>query len=203
LDVYKNQFAFGFGSSRKRPDLLGLNSNRNWIIFESKGRTNRVEADLLTKAKSQTRNLRRIGGALPSLRIAIVTYFKNGELYVDWEDPDEFNDKGVDLETNSDEYLTNYYRLIYNILSNNETKEFNGFRTHTLDAVNLTIGLDNGIYDAYRSNDLGQIQAVKLLTSSDVKELANQDIYSGTDGILIGLGKNWRELIRTNKRFNV
>lgn len=207
LDVYKDQFArngsaFGFGSSRKKPDLIGLNNNRDWIVFESKGRTNGVEADLLTKAKTQTRNLRRIGGAIPSMRIAIVTYFINGELFVDWEDPDEFNEKGFDLETNSNEYLINYYRLIYNILANNETREFNGYITHTFDAVNLTIGLDNGIYNAYRSNDLGEIQAVKLLTSSNVRELDNQDVYSGTDGILIGLGKNWRELLRTNKRFN-
>jgi len=202
LDVYKRQFAFGFGSSRKKPDLVGLDNNRNWTIFESKGRTNGIEAGLLTKAKVQTRNLRRIGGALPNLRIAIATYFKRGELFVDWEDPDEFDDNGLDLDTHSDEFLSNYYRLIYNVLSNNETREFEGYRIHTFDAVNLTIGLDNGIYDAYRSNDLGQIRTVKLLTSRDVKELANQDIYSGTDGILIGLGRNWRELIRTNKRFD-
>lgn len=207
LDVYKDQFArngsaFGFGSSRKKPDLIGLNTNRDWIVFESKGRTNGVEADLLTKAKTQTRNLRKIGVALPSLRIAMVTYFVNGELFVDWEDPDDFNHKGFDLETSIDEYLTNYYRLIYNILSNNEIKEFNGYITHTFDAVNLTIGLDIEIYNAYKLRDLSQIHAVKLLTSSDVKELANQDVYSGTDGILIGLGKNWRELLKTNKKFN-
>jgi len=207
LDVYKDQFsrngsAFGFGSSRKKPDLIGLNINRDWIVFESKGRTNRVEADLLTKAKSQTRNLRRIGRALPSMRIGMVTYFVNGELFVDWEDPDEVNDKGFDLETDSDEYLSNYYRLIYNILSNNETREFNGYITHNFDAVNLTIGLKNGIYNAYKSNDFGQIQSVKLLASSEVKELANRDVYSGADGILVGLGKNWRELLTTNKRFN-
>lgn len=202
LDVYKNQFVFGFGSSRKKPDLVGMDGNRNWIIFESKGRTNGIEAELLTKAKLQTRNLRRIGGMLPRLRIAIATYFKKGELLVDWEDPDEFNDEGFDLDTSSSEFLSNYYRLIFNVLSSNETREFNGYRIHTFDAVSLTVGLDNTIYDAYRSNDLGGIRSVKLLTSKDVRELANQDIYSGTDGILIGLGKNWQELIRTNERFD-
>lgn len=48
IDVYRDQFsrngqAFGFGSSRSRPDLIGLNNRRSWAIMESKGRTNTMD----------------------------------------------------------------------------------------------------------------------------------------------------------------
>ena len=171
IDIYRNQFysngqAFRFGSSRSRPDLIGLDNQRLWSIMESKGRTNNMQASLLASAKNQTRNLRRIGSEYPSLRVAVVTHFTNGQLKVDWSDPEGYNEDCFDIETNSEEFLANYYKVIFNILANNDnsTKEFGGFVTYTFNAINLTIGLDRNIFEAYKRQNL---KAIKPTTNHD------------------------------------
>ena len=163
-----------------------------------------MESTLLASAKNQTRNLRRIGTDYPSLRIAVVTHFTNGQLTVDWSDPVGFNDEYFDIKTDNEEYLANYYKLIFNILSSNvnSTKEFAGFVTYTFDAINLTIGLDRKIFEAYEIKNLKEIQPTKIFDFKQFISIADQDFFVGSDGIVVGLGSNWRELIRTNKKFN-
>jgi hypothetical protein len=209
IDVYRDQFsrsgqAFGYGSSRSRPDLIGLDNKRNWIVMESKGRTNTMEATLLASAKNQTRNLRRIGLDLPALRVAVVTHFTNGQLTVDWSDPEGHNNNSFDIETNKEEYLSNYYKVIFNVLTTNnkQTKEFEGFIIYTFDAINLTLGLDKTIFNAYKLQNLKEIEPTGLFDSEKFKSIADQEFFAGSDGVVVGLGSNWKELIRTNKKYN-
>jgi hypothetical protein len=209
IDVYRDQFtrngqAFGFGSSRSRPDLIGLDNYRRWTIIECKGRANTLEATLIASAKNQTRNLRRIGTDLPSLRVAVVTHFTNGQLTVDWADPEGYNNNYFDIKTDTEEYLAKYYKVIFNILASkhNSTKEFSGFITYTFDAINLTIGLDRKIFDAYKTKSLKEIQPSRILNLERFRAIADQDFFAGIDGVVVGLGSNWRDLIRANKKYN-
>ena len=123
---------------------------------------------------------------------------------MDWEDPDGHNDKHFDLETNKLEYLLNYYKVIFNILSINskQTKEIGGFITFTFEAINLTIGLDRNIFSDYKSQKLKDIKPTRLLDFKQFASIEDQEFYSGDDGVIVGVGKNWRELIGTNKKFN-
>ena len=203
IDVYQDHFtnqgqAFGFGPSKKRPDLIGLNNKREWIVVESKGRTNQMDSKLLGKAKNQTRNLRNIGGVFPILRVAVVTHFINRKLVVDWEDPEGYNDIFFDLDTNIEDYLSNYYKLIFDILSNNDTIEVEGYKIYTFTAINLTIGLNIQIYNSYSIKDLKAIEPFQEITLDNLGSIQNQTFFVGSDGILIGLGSNWEQLIRTN-----
>lgn len=209
IDVYREQFtrngqAFGFGSSRSRPDLIGLDNLRRWIVIESKGRTNSMRGNVLEEAKNQTKKLRKIGTEDPELRVAVVTHFTNGQLIVDWSDPEGFNEDYFDIQTDTEEYLANYYKLIFNILSskNNDTKEFNGFITYTFDNINLTIGLDRKIFNAYKTLNLKTIVHINIFKPEQLSSIEDQDFFVGIDGIVVGLGSNWRELIKTNKKFN-
>lgn len=209
VDVYRRQFEIGgnainFRSSRSRPDLIGLDSGRNWIVLESKGRTNGVNLDLLDVAKEQTRKIRRIGGAYPTLRVGVVTHFPYGEVFVDWIDPEGHSEDSFDLKTTQEEYLSKYYNLIYNILSQNskDLRSRNGYITYTFDGTYLTIGLDESIYLAYESQRLSQIEPKFFSNSYQPLFDSELDFYGGTDGILIGLGRNWRDLIQSNKKFN-
>lgn len=205
IDVYRSHFrasgqAFQFGSSRRRPDLIGLDSRRNWIVMESKGRTNFYPANLLTDAKAQTRNLRRIGASYPSLRVAAVTHFTGGYLTVDWQDPEGFNKNHFDLDTSFSDYLFSYYKLIVNILIHNETTEVNGYTVYTFPNVQLTVGLDTEIYRAYRNKTMDNIRILDAITSGGFEEFPDQDFFAGSDGIIVGLGKNWQDLIRTDEK---
>jgi hypothetical protein len=208
IDVYRNHFArtgqaFRFGSSRRRPDLIGMDSRFRWIIMESKGRTNGFANDLLATAKNQTRNLRQIGGVYPHLRVASVTHFTTGLLTVDWEDPEDFNKQSFDLFTDVEEYLSYYYKLFVNILSNNETTEVGGYTVYTFATVNLTIGLDTKVLNAYKTNNLKEVQVQQVIQTAKFLEFPEQDFYAGSDGVIVGLGQNWKELVRTNQKFNL
>ncbi|MGC4102857.1 hypothetical protein [Ferruginibacter sp.] len=205
IDVYRSHFratgqAFRFGSSRLRPDMIGLDNRRRWVVMESKGRTNTFAPNLLAHGKSQTRNLRQIGGSYPNLRVAAVTHFTNNFLTVDWEDPEGVNEENFDLETSLGDYLFYYYKLIVNILSNNETRRVSGYTVYTFQNVNLTIGLETSIFNAYRNRSLENVQRQQIVPSVKFQEFPEQDFYAGADGIIVGLGQNWRDLIRTNEK---
>ncbi len=205
IDVYRNQFtragqAFGYGSSRVRPDMIGLDTRRRWTVMESKGRTNTFTQELLVHAKNQTRNLRKIGTDYPNLRVAVVTHFTNGPLTVDWEDPEGYNDDYFDLDTTADDYLLNYYKLIVSILSNNQTIEIAGFTLYTFTNISLTVGLDSRILEAYNSGKFSNIRAFETTQSQQFTELPNQNFYAGPDGIIVGLGSNWQAIILSNEK---
>jgi hypothetical protein len=61
LDVYGKKFDAEC-PSKSRPDLFGLNTFHDWIVVESKGRTNQCKTSDLTKAKEQSEKLSSIGG---------------------------------------------------------------------------------------------------------------------------------------------
>jgi hypothetical protein len=108
------------------------------------------------------------------------------------------------LKIAEEEYLANYYKVIFNILANNNnsTKEFSGFITYTFDAINLTIGLDRKIFEAYKTNSLKEIQPTRILNLERFRVIADQEFFAGIDGVVVGLGSNWRDLIRANKKYN-
>lgn len=207
IDVYRDQFerngqAYGFGSSRVRPDLIGMDNRRRWVVMEAKGRTNRMENGVLTRAKNQTRNLRRIGIDYPNLRVALVSHFNNGRLVVDWADPEEYNDVYFDLETDNEEFLMNYYKLIFNILSTNDSTEFGEYVTFTLKDINITLGLEKKIFEAYRIQSIKEVRPTEMLSFEQFSEISDQEFFAGKDGVVVGLGGNWQDLIQSNKKYN-
>lgn len=60
---------------KSQPDLVGLRRNRDWVVVEAKGRTLGYSASAMASAKLQTRQLRKINGSYPSLRVAVQAYF--------------------------------------------------------------------------------------------------------------------------------
>ena len=99
------------------------------------------------------------------------------------------------------DYLFYYYKLVVNILSNNETTQINGYTVYTFQNVNLTIGLGKRlIFNAYRNKSLETVQRKQIIPSVKFQEFPEQDFYAGADGIIIGLGQNWRDLIQTNEK---
>lgn len=85
--------------------------------------------------------------------------------------------------------MANYYKLIFNILSSNvnATKEFAGFVTYTFEAVNLTIGLDRKIFDAYEIKNLKEIQPTEIFDFKQFSSIAEQDFFVDSDGVVLDL----------------
>jgi hypothetical protein len=105
--------------TKSRPDLVGFNTRREWVIIEAKGRSNSFDKDALRKAKDQTKTIKKINGQYPALKIATESFFKK-ELNVALKDPDEFNDNAINIEINTTKYLKTYYSGINSILNNKE-----------------------------------------------------------------------------------
>lgn len=95
-------------SSNSEPDLVGLTRNRDWVVAEAKGRTGGYSQSAMTKAKLQTRQLRRINGQFPSLRVAVQAFF-NSKLEWAMEDPEEYDESARDLDVDIDTVFEHYY----------------------------------------------------------------------------------------------
>ena len=222
LDVYKNSFFLTskhklvFAKTKSRPDLLGLNTSKQWIVMESKGRSGKIDSEVLGKAKNQTKTLRTVGGTIPELKVAVVAHFKDELLTVDWTDPDESNVDSIDIPMDNDAFLREYYELVYNILAGNNNTNYQyqerqelPFVTYRLIDLDLTIGLDKRIFDSYTEGSLSQtvsniFVSYQNLTNERQGEQAiypitrfndNQNIFIGNDGILVSLGNSWLEAI--------
>lgn len=100
--------------TKSRPDLIGLNARKEFIIFEAKGRSNSFNSEAQSKAKKQTKVIHRINNIPPVLRVASQSYFDNF-LFVEIEDPEEIDPNPIDIETDLSTYFEKYYGIFYNL----------------------------------------------------------------------------------------
>jgi len=197
LDVYDHMHSLTLAAgSKSRPDFIGLNSKLNWIIIESKGRSNSFDPSAQIKAKKQTRKLRKIDGQFPILRAAVQSYFtSSGYFKSRIDDPEEYDDDAIDIEINQNRYLNKYYKPILDILSENSfyLKDISVNNTPyitTIPEVDLIIWINKTIYDLLHgeiSFDLNLILVAETLTI----EKTDINTFIGGDGILVITGENW------------
>ena len=57
LGVYAANYELAVAAGNSRPDLIGLTTAGEWIVFEAKGRSNGIDENALMAAKEQTQQL--------------------------------------------------------------------------------------------------------------------------------------------------
>lgn len=197
IDCYRNHLKrkgkpLSFQSGQSRPDLIGLNCKDEWLVFESKGRTGKSNGKTLEEAKEQTKNLDKIGAQKPVLKVGVVTHYSKKVLTVDWADPEGVNEsKSFSIDTSKEEFLKKYYRNIISLLENRKNEERGNIITCKLESINLTVGLDRRIYDAYYQN---QLEKLDLRNLEGIQK--DNNYYLGSDGILVSMDS---ELVRFYK----
>ena len=189
------------GVKKSRPDLLGRDISGNWIIAEAKGRTHGFNVGASLKAKKQTRMVRQINGALPSLRFGTQAYFAP-KLAVYIEDPDEYDEDADDIEIDQNNMLLNYYRQLDVITQDsNDIRAVDNreYRFFNLKSAGISIGLEKKIGDCLREANtnylLEHIRSTQSPSSEDLdtlqntagKESKDYSIYS--DGTAIKLSE--------------
>jgi hypothetical protein len=102
---------------RSKPDLVGRNTLSDWLVMEAKGRSNKAEKGLMKKAKTQTKELERIDGVVPALRVAMVAQFDPNILSVVLEDPPG-GDGGVNFNISPNTFIRDYYQPFVDFLDN-------------------------------------------------------------------------------------
>lgn len=194
LEKINALYAIGI-QGKSRPDLLGLNPQGQWIVFEAKGRTHGFSQDALDKAKDQTGQIRHISGLAPALRIATESFF-NPYLSAYVADPEEFGDRITDLKIDETRFFFGYYSTLRNLSQfATRTETFDNHRYAFIDneSAGISIGLNERVldrlqYGEIRRNDFGGIP-------SNIRELNQKDERSTKyypDGIAVSLDdKRW------------
>lgn len=188
VDVYRQQFGVALVPTGGRPDLFGSDPAGNWVVAESKGRTNGHDDVALTKAKTQASQVTSISGVAPSLSIGLVASFANGRLTLVADDPPTTtSEKGTEWTIERDQFREVYYRPFKSLFEDRPTKEETvsnrRIRTVRLDSCDLVVGVDEMRINEPEYPEVGVLGA----------EVLDPRAFLGIDGIYVRLGDSWDE----------
>jgi hypothetical protein len=172
---------------KSAPDLIGLNRRMQWAVVEAKGRTNRHSQDAATSAKLQTRQLRKINGSFPFVRVAVQAFF-SPELEFTVDDPDDYNDDAPDFDGDLDLALERYYAYTVRAIQSG-TKQLSvageDFRFGELGEIGISVGLPTKVLTLLENR---QFDAV-VRHVSELRFDAGSGVSA--DGIAILLDNRW------------
>ena len=188
LDVYRDRLQPVVTYRGKvKPDLIGRNSQNEWIVIEGKGRSGTMPSKVITAAKRQTKNLTSVSGDPVSMRIAHGAFFDSNRLAVTWVDPPRARNAarlGLDREI----FDSAYYAPIREALSDpTRRRELIVVGEHLCEMVaapelDLRIGLAS---------------AENVVANAEAPRLNRQGPFTsefvGGDGIAIQLGPSWSQ----------
>jgi hypothetical protein len=172
---------------RSAPDLIGLNRRMQWAVVEAKGRTNRHNQDAATSAKLQTRQLRKINGDFPFVRVAVQAFF-SPELEFSVDDPDDYDDDAPDFNGDTDLALERYYAYtVRAIQSGSKQVSIAGedFQFGSLDEIGISVGLPTKVLTMLENRQFNAV--VKYLSERRFDEGSSVS----ADGIAILLDNRW------------
>lgn len=165
-----------------RPDLLGRTDREEWIVLEAKGRSGAYSQEALTKAKKQTRAVRRVGGQYPVLRAASEAYFKP-DLAVDLVDPETFDDDAFDVEISPEAFISAYYDPLRSLVKrSDDVIDIGSERFHFVrdEHIGLAIGITEGILEGTYPVKSGREDHRSV-------EIMNKSFVAYSDGVAVGL----------------
>ncbi len=200
-----------------RPDLVGKDSKDRWHVIEAKGRSHRLDGDVVAKAKEQTRSMRTVCGRVPSLRVASVAHFSRKALSVHLEDPVGQDIDAIDWHFTEDQFLRDYYdpfAALVDLGGRFDERELNrtvnlervngiGFLVEDLPDVDLEVGLVRRLFEAHRSTDnirdeIHEVTNALARTRQSLKDMdaptaqgGSDSEFVGDDGILVRVGSSW------------
>jgi hypothetical protein len=166
----------------EKPDLIGLNADDDWVVYEAKGRTGGFLASVLAEAKEQSTEITTIGGLVPVLRIGSLVYFRSDGMHLSVVDPSSRKRRRPrNVKLSSQEFLDRYYWPLNAALEARpdarlEIREGEECRMLELNDLDVTIGISARRPRRRRPADQG---------------LVNTPRFVGPDGVEITLGNAW------------
>jgi hypothetical protein len=129
----------------KKPDLIGLNYEKQWIVYEAKGRTGGFSNVVLNDAKGQAGEIDAIGGMDPVLRVASLAFFRSDGLHLSVVDPPaNKRSKGRKVELSRQQFFDSYYSRLGAFgagPTRREDREGTEYRIVSLSGLDLSIGV--------------------------------------------------------------
>lgn len=168
-------------TTKSRPDLIGLNVRKEFVIFEAKGRTNNFDTVAQATAKGQTKVIHKVGAVQPALRVACQSYFKNTlEMFI--EDPEEIQDEAINIEVLKHDYFKSYCS-IFQKLTEEELSQ--------LKPIGVEVRFSETLSEAFET---GKYEALFESASEDKVYFDNDGFKCFSDGLKIKLDTDlWNE----------
>lgn len=181
FDIYGDEHDAQLQGEEK-PDLIGLNADDDWVVYEAKGRTGGFLAAVLADAKEQSEEITTIGGLDPVLRIGSLVYFRSDGMHLSVVDPSSRKRRRPrDIKLSAQEFLDRYYSPLNATLearpdARREVRDGEEYRMLELNDLDVTIGIP-----ARRP----------LRPLAGEQGLVNAPRFVGPDGVEITLGNAW------------
>lgn len=178
-------------ASKSEPDLVGLTRSRDWVIAEAKGRTGGYSQSAMTKAKLQTRQVRRINGKLPSLRVAVQAFF-NSKMEWAMEDPEEFDESARDLDVDIGTVFERYYSAAIGATEQADARSLAGrkFLARTLTEIGVTVAVDAEVRARVGQREMAT-DGIEVGANSFSQVTEDGEFVVFPDGIAISLDARW------------
>ena len=210
LDVYQDLLDPQI-SGNLRPDLVGIDSNSDWVVIEAKGRSNGLNKAHVRKAKKQAQAVAKIAGRRPTQYIGLASYFssRNNTLKVFLVDPPVEEGHGIiELDITSDAYIRDYYTPARSFLESDyghiTTVRDNDrpYLTKRIMEADIHVGLDERVYKLLGRGEDTPLSEELFRILFDVPHSSEQRIMNsaedfdrrltvGGDGFYVELGDSW------------
>ena len=219
LDVYHDSLQPGLSASG-RPDLVGLDAQDEWHVVEAKGRSNGLDSKVVRKAKRADTEAANGTWASADSPCCLGRALLSWEpLPYAWRTRLVKTQDAADLDLTENQFLRDYYdpfvALIdqkrrlgagqFDIGAQSETVNGVDYRVMELSDVDLSIGLNQRIYETHRSTEAVRDAIHRILDHASPiasRELERVEltpttrgdtdsVFVGSDGILVRVGRTW------------
>jgi hypothetical protein len=163
--------------------------SNDWFVFEAKGRTNEFDAEALSKAKIQARQIQSINNQAPLCRVAAQSYFGSLGMCFRIDDPPAHKDGKRNIELDRGTFERAYFDPILEIIKSSDRTDRTEFYRRSF------LGTEIRTADMW----LGVAENVQVpIARVGIRE---PNHFLGRDGILVRLGASWtKEKMRMQPR---
>jgi len=198
VDRYYHALGIAF-VGRMRPDLVGPDRHRRWLVAEAKGRTGGQDRAALLKMQSQKRSIRRVGNARPHIAIGSLAYFEDDALSIRVIDPEEDEPYPVDYPFDVDRFFWAYYQPFVQWFTGpgSEPTIAQGQVTVRLPEVDAKVSIGRELLALAQRplrNSEGIAPAI-MSVISPTEDAANEF----GDGLVVELGDAWEPAFRLDR----
>lgn len=135
-----------------------------------------------------------INGVLPSVRVAIQTFF-SPQLTFAINDPEEFDEDAIDVEVDEDKVIRNYYSFHLSAARTSPEivkVERHGFALTQINEVGISVGLNMKLSELLNADESITFAALCEIEGIGRRGVRGNSQYFA-DGVLIELDERWVE----------
>lgn len=183
-----------FNKSKTKPDFIGRNSKNEWVLLESKGRSNTYDSTAIINGKNQLASIYSINGLKPSLKCVVESYFTNDIVNLYIEDP-EGNMHCSRIDVDLDLFESLYYRLILKVLIESIDNLYivdidtSRFYCVTIEKIGIIVGLKKEIFIKLtnQNSNISEKMSNEEKAPLNTNKINYEDFCIGKDGVLISV----------------